>query len=422
MNVGGLGLEGIQAAVGHITWPPLARFAVTALLVLLVPLLARRLRLPDCVGYILGGVLIGPYVLGIVPQHGEVAEFFAEIGKLLLMFFVGMEIDVRQFVAQRRRALAFGLVTFAIPLVVGTLTGLGFGYALLSAILIGSLLSSHTLIAFPIIVSSGLSGRAAVTATVGATVLTDILALLVLAGCLATHRSGFDLWALLWQVAELVIFAALLIFGLGRFGRHLVRYFGRVEEGIIVLMIVIVVMAALGAEAINLEGIIGAFLAGLAVNEAVGDDPGKAKLEAMGNTLFIPAFFIVTGLIIDPHVLVASLTQDLPLVLAVTLAVVISKWAAAEIMGRRWGLEPADRGLMASLTMPQVAATLAAALVGYEAVNAAGQRLIDERMLNTLLVVVVVTAVLGPVFTGRFARRLSRRTVQAPVAGQTSTP
>lgn len=407
--------------IGGMSWPPLARFAAVAMLVLIVPLLGRRLRLPDCVGYIAGGILLGPFVLGILPQHGEVAEFFAEIGKLLLMFFVGMEIDFKQFVTQRRRALAFGLLTFAIPLLAGTAAGLAFGYAFLSALLIGSLLSSHTLIAFPIVISSGLGKRDAVTATVGATVLTDILALLVLAGCLATHQSGFDPWALLWQVVELVIFAGFLILGLGRYGPRLVRYFGQAEEGTILLMLVIVVVAAVISESIQLEGIIGAFLAGLAVNEAISGSPAKAKLAAMGNTLFIPAFFIVTGLIINPHLLIASVTENLPLVLAIMSAVVVSKWIAAEGIGRSWGLVADDRGLMASLTMPQVAATLAAALVGYQAVNAAGERLIDEKMLNALLVVVVVTAVLGPIFTERYARRL--RGDRTPVAvDQTSTP
>lgn len=412
-------MEAIQSAIGGMSWPPLARFAAVAALVLIVPILARRLRLPDCVGYIAGGILVGPFVLGILPQHGEVAEFFADLGKLLLMFFVGMEVDIRQFIAQRRRALVFGLLTFGIPLVAGTVAGLTFDYAFLSALLIGSLLSSHTLIAFPIVVSSGLGKRDAVTATVGATVLTDTLALLVLAGCLATHRGGFDPWALLWQVTELLIFAALLILGLGRYGHRLVRYFGRVEEGTILLMLVIVVVAAEVSELIGVEGIIGAFLAGLAVNEAISGSPAKAKLESMGNALFIPAFFIVTGLIIDPHLLVASVTENLSLVLAVLSAVVLSKWAAAELIGRRWGFVTDDRGLMASLTMPQVAATLAAALVGYQAVNGAGQRLIDEKMLNALLVVVVVTAVLGPIFTERYARRL--RGDGAP-ANQTSTP
>ena len=98
-------MEAIQSSIGGLSWPPLARFAAVATLVLLVPIVARRLRLPDCVGYIAGGILLGPFVLGILPQHGEIAEFFAELGKLLLMFFVGMEVDIRQFIAQRRRAL-----------------------------------------------------------------------------------------------------------------------------------------------------------------------------------------------------------------------------------------------------------------------------------------------------------------------------
>lgn len=364
--------------------PAMARFGIVAFLVLLVPYLTRRLRLPAVVGYILGGVLIGPHAIGIFPQHNEVAAFLAELGKLLLMFFVGLEVDLRLFVARRTKSLLFGLATFSLPMLAGTLVGLVFGYSAVSAILVGSLLASHTLIAYPLVTAAGLSGRPAVTITVGATILTDMLSLLVLALCLTTHRTGFDAGALALQVGELIVFVAVMIYVVGPVGRWAFNRLGRSDEACFTLMMAIVALGSTFAEALQLDGILGAFLAGLAVNEAVRGTPAKEKIEFLGNIFFIPAFFVVTGFLIDLSVFWATVISTPGLVLAIVLGLIGSKWLAAEFVGRQWRMPANDRGLMASLTLPQVAATLAAALVGYQAVNKAGERLIDAAMLNTV--------------------------------------
>jgi Kef-type K+ transport system membrane component KefB len=389
------------------TIPPLGRFAFILLLIAVAPFAARRARLPDCVGYILVGVIVGPHLLGVAPRHGEVAGFLANLGKLLLMFFVGLEVDLRQFGQQRNRAAAFGLMTFALPMAAGTAVGVVFGYSMVSALLIGSLLASHTLIAFPIVTAAGLGGRASVAVTAGATVLTDMLSLLVLAACLAAHRSGFDPAALAIQVVELVAFSVFVVFGLTRPARALARALGDNQEARFIVLLIVVCIAASIAEAIQLEGIIGAFLAGLAVNRAEGGTEARHRLEFIGRALFIPAFFVVTGFLVDLVVLWRTLVDETRLVVAVVGGLVAAKWAAAEIVGRIWRMGSDDRLLMASLTMPQVAATLAAALVGYDAVNAAGERLLDQAMLNTVLVLVVATSVLGPILTGRAVRRLA---------------
>ena len=387
--------------------PPVGRFGLILVLIAAVPYLAKACRFPVCVGYIFVGVLVGPHILGLVPEHAAIADFLADLGKLLLMFFVGLEIDLQEFAAQRTRSVAFGLLTFALPMAAGTTAGLAFGYTTVSAILIGSLLASHTLIAFPIVSAAGLTTRPSVAVTVGATVLTDMLSLLVLAACLAAHRNGFDPTALAVQVLELIAFAIFVVFGLTAPARWIDRHLGDNEEARFAVLLVVVCIAATLSEMINLEGIIGAFLAGLAVNRAVTGTEARHRLEFVGRALFIPAFFVVTGILIDLGILGRTVVSGLPLVLAVVGGLIVAKWVAAEIAGRVWRLSPSDRGLMASLTMPQVAATLAAALVGYSAVNAAGERLLDVRILNTVLVLVVVTAILGPVLTEFYVRRLT---------------
>lgn len=387
--------------------PPLARLAAILALVAAVPFFGRKVMLPDCVSFILVGVVVGPHLLAIAPQHEAVLDFLGDLGKLLLMFFVGLEVDFRQFTENRSRAGLFGLLTFALPMAAGTAAGVAFGYPTVSAILIGSLLASHTLIAFPIVSASSLVQRPAVAITVGATVLTDMLSLLVLAACLAAHRNGFDPLALVIQVIELVAFAGIVVFGLSVPARWLAGRLGDNQEARFVVLLIVVCLAATLAEAINLEGIIGAFLAGLAVNRTVTGTVARERLEFVGRAFFIPAFFVVTGFLVDITVLGRTLLTGFPLVLAIVGGLIVSKWLAAEIAGRAWRFSAGERGLMASLTLPQVAATLAAALVGYDAVNTAGVRLLDDRMLNTVLVLVVVTSILGPILTERYVRQLA---------------
>jgi len=318
----------------------------------------------------------------------------------------------------RRRAALFGIATFALPLAAGIGVVHTFGYAPVSALLVGSLIASHTLIAFPMVTTAGLAARPSVVVTVGATMLTDMLSLLVLAACLTTHRSGFAPVAIMVQVGELIVFAAILLGVVGPLARRAVAALGESEEASFTLLLIVVCAAAIAAEAIQLEGIIGAFLAGMAVNQALKTSGAKEKLEFIGNGIFIPAFFIVTGFLIDLRLLVVSLTSDLPLVVSIIMALISAKWAAAELSGRVFRFDATDRLLTTSLTLPQVAATLAAALVSYDAVNAVGERLIDGRMLNTILVLVVVTAVLGPVLTERAVVRLrGRPTGGDPLSG-----
>lgn len=296
-------MQTIAAAIANL--PPLGRFAIILALVAIVPYAARMARLPNCVGFILVGVLLGPHLLGVVPREEPVIAFIAELGKLLLMFFVGLEIDLKQFNEQRSRALLFGLLTFSLPMVAGTAAGVTFGYAAISAILIGSLLASHTLIAYPIISAAGQGARPAVTVTVGATVLTDMLSLLVLAACLSAHRSGFDAVGLAIEIGQLIVFAVVLIFGMGAVGRWMTQRMEHRQEALFAVLLVFVCIAATVAEAIELEGIIGAFLAGLAVNNAVRGAVAKERLEFVGQAFFIPAFFVVTGFLVDLVVLSA---------------------------------------------------------------------------------------------------------------------
>jgi Kef-type K+ transport system membrane component KefB len=383
--------------------PSLAKFALILGIIAGVPALSRRLRLPAAVGLLFAGLVIGPHGIGLFGEQRPIADFFAELGKVLLMFMAGLEVNLALFKAAKNKVMIFGLLTTSLPLLLGTGVALVFGYATIPAIVIGSLLASHTLLGLPTIARLGETHLEPITITVGATVMSDTLSLVVFAICVSTFQTGFSALALSRQILEIAVFIPLVLFGVSRVGAWLLKKVDDHEDAYFIVMLAIVGVAGSLADSINLPPIVGAFLAGLAVNAAVQDKPAKEKLEFVGNSLFIPCFFIATGFLIDPRNFLKSITGHFPLVLAIISALLIGKWIAAAIAARKFGYTTAARRTVWSLTLPQVAATLAATLVGYNTFNPAGQRLLDVDMLNVVFVLLVTTAILGPVLTERFA-------------------
>jgi len=386
--------------------PLLVKFAIALGLIVVVPQLCRRLHVPPVVGLLLSGVLVGPYGLEIIGKTRPIADFLGELGKIMLMFMAGLEIDLNLFKRVQKRSITFGVITTSIPLVLGTVVGLVFGYSVLPAIVIGSLLASHTLLGSSTIVRLGETKLEPITITYGATVFSDTSSLIVFAICASTFQRGFSVSSLALLLFEIALFVPLILFGLSRVGGAILEKVEGDEGAYFSVMIGLVAIAAAGAQLIQLPDIVGAFLAGLSLNAAVKEKAAKKDLEFIGNTLFIPIFFITTGFLIDPRALAHSLVSDLPLVLAIIGALVIGKLAAAEITGRLYGYTTDERLTIWSLTLPQVAATLAATLVAYNMVDRAGVHLLDSRMLNVVLALMLSTSILGPMLTERFAPRL----------------
>jgi Kef-type K+ transport system membrane component KefB len=387
--------------------PTLTRFAIALAVFLFVPKVCERIRLPSAVGLLAAGVFLGPSGLAVAPKSPPVAAFFSEIGKLLLMFFAGVEIDINQFTRSRRRSMAFGMLTFTLPLLVGIGVARAFNYDWVAAVLIGSLLASHTLLGFPIVQRLGLTGNEAVTVTVGATIFTDLGALLVLAICLPVHAVGFVLSSFVLQLTQLAIYVPVVLFGLSALARRFLRRWGDTKENEFFLILLIMILAAEGAELIHLEAIIGAFLAGLAVNRAIKDSEAKHELEFLGNTLFIPMFFLTIGFLIDARIFANTILSHFGLCAGIVGGLIAAKFLAASLAQRLFGYSTTEGLLMGALSLPQVAATLAAALVAFETRNAEGVRLIDEPVVNTVIVLMVVTSVLGPILTERVGQRLA---------------
>ena len=401
-----------QEPVVHL--PLLVRFAIVMAIFLFIPPICRRVRIPPGVGLLLAGVALGPSGLGTLPNAAPVAMFFAEIGKLLLMFFAGLEIDLSQFRRTGKRSLVFGSLTFSIPFVVGIGVGLLAGYGWLAAVLIGSLIASHTLLGFPIVQRMKLVTDEAVAVTIGGTVFTDLTALLVLSVCLPIHSSGFSISGFAVQIGKMMAYVLLVFVGLSALGRWLIERMGDSKQRQVTLIFLIIALAGFGAEVINLEPIIGAFLAGLAINRALRHSEAKEQLEFLGDTLFIPMFFVSIGFLIDVGVFLQTLVARIGLVVGIVGRLIAAKFLAARLTQRVFGYSRCQGHLIWSLSLPQVAATLAPAIVAFETKNAEGVRLIDEAVLNTILVLVVVTSMLGPMLTEYFGRQ--RLTEQGPPA------
>ena len=399
----------LQYLSAHVTsLPPMVRFIIALAAIFVMPPLSRRFKLPAVVGLLFAGILLGPHVLDIFGKERPIADFMSELGKLLLMFYAGLEVNLTLFRQSRRKVTIFGILTTTFPLVLGTAVGLWFGYAAIPAIVLGSLLASHTLLGLPIVTELRANHLEPVTVTAGATVMSDTLSLVVFAVCLSTYQRGFSMSVLAVQLVEIVAFVLLVLFGVSRVARYALKKVEDHEDAFFVLLFGIMAVAAALAAVVQLPGIVGAFLAGLALNEAAQNKPAEEKLGFFAKALFIPMFFLVTGFLIDPAVFVRSLIDNFGLAVSIVLALLVGKFLAAQIAGRAFEYPQPARMTVWSLTLPQVAATLAATLVGFNTFDPGGQRLIDERILNAVFVLMLSTSILGPVMTQRYTPLMVR--------------
>jgi Kef-type K+ transport system membrane component KefB/nucleotide-binding universal stress UspA family protein len=390
---------------------PIVAFTVLLIVTLIIPPLFERLRLPGLVGLLAAGVILGPSVIGLLHPDGEIEKLLTDIGKIYLMFVAGLEIDLREFRKERNRSLTFGLMTFLLPLLGGILLGRGFGYGWLGAVLLGSLLASHTLLAYPIVLRLGVARENSVTVTVGATIFTDIAALLVLAMCVAAQTGELSAQVVIGQLLLMGLYSIAVLFGLDWAGKRYFRRTGDEEGNQFLFVLVAVFMAAVGSQLINVDKIVGAFLAGLAVNDVVGDGPVKEKVEFVGSVLFIPFFFICMGLLLDIPIFLEAITTNLGFTTALVGVLMLSKFAAAMVAKLLFHYSWNQTMTMWSLSLPQVAATLAAALVGLQ------QGIISAQVFNGVIVMMLVTSLVGPLVTTRYAARLPlpRHDQQEPV-------
>jgi Kef-type K+ transport system membrane component KefB len=380
-------------------------FAVIAAAVLSAPILARLLRLPEVVAIVLVGFVIGPTGLGLVERVGVVATL-GSVGLLYLMFVAGLELDLDDFVEHRRASIGFGVATFVVPMVLGTVVASALGFDLLASLLLASCWASHTLVTYPIFQRVGTVGNRAVATSVGATIITDTAALLVLA--VVARASQGSLTPVFWLtlVPSLAALTASAVFGLPRLARWFFSGIGQQRSLRFVFVLLALFALASAFQVIGVEAIVGAFLAGVALNRAVPNGGLlMERIDFVGSTLLIPLFLLSTGMLIDLQVLADPRT--LLVGASFTAVAIVAKLLAAVLAGRLQGYSRDEIGAMFSLSSAQAAATLAAIVVGLEV------GLLDQDTVNAVMLVILVTCVLASVTAGRYAPRLPR-----PAAGR----
>ena len=388
------------------SFSPLAITSIGTILIITMPRLMRLLKLPAVLGFILIGVILGPALLGFIKSDGPVINWLAEIGKVLFMFFVGFEIDLKLFSKTKNRAVVFGFLTFIIPLAAGITLGRAYAYSWNASLLIGSIIASHTLLAYPVLKRLGVLGNPAVATTISGTIFTDIAAMLVLAVSISVHQTGFSWTFLGTELIELALFVPLVLFGLSKLTRKALIRFGHTSDARVSILLVAVMVAAEGAHYIHLEGIVGAFLVGIALKRALRGNFAVEQLETVAHSLFIPCFFLTTGFLVDFGVMKQTIVSQPLLVVLLITATVAGKSLAAWATGLCFRFQKAETLTMASLSFPQMAATLASAVVGYQAVNGSGEHLLDRGFVNAVVMLVIFTCVAGPILTERFASGL----------------
>ena len=396
MLVSPLGTEAMamDASISHVMHHPLGVFAMLVVISAAVPPLIRRVGLPDLVGLLAAGVLVGPNALNWVDSSSETVRLLSDLGAVYLLFTMGLEIDLEEFNRVKRRSFVFGLLILLIGVGTGVTIGLLAGFASVSCLLLGALMATHTPLGYPIVRSYGVQKDESVVVSVGSTIFTDIVALLLLAVGLGLGKgdlSGAGFGLLLLKIA---LFAVLVVIGIRWLGRRLVLRGINDENRMVLAVLVALFLASLGAELAGVEKIVGAFLAGLAVNSVLPEGRVKEQVIFIGGVLFIPIFFIDLGLLLDVGSLGASLGkfQFTGLMLGGAIA---GKGLASWISGALFGYRRPQILMMWSLTMPKVAATLATAFIGFQA------GLLNQTVLNAVLAVMVVTATLGPILTER---------------------
>ena len=381
-------------------------FFLVLIIILFAPMILGRLRIPHIIGMILAGVVVGKYGFNILERDSSF-ELFGKVGLYYIMFLAGLEMDMDDFKKNRTKGLVFGMFTFLIPMGLGIWSSMSMlNYGFLTSVLLASMYASHTLIAYPIISRYGLSRQRTVSITIGGTAVTVVLALMVLAVIGGMYK-GEDVGGLFWVllVAKVVLLFGLIIFLMPRIS----RWFFRTYEDAVMQFIFVLAMVFLGGglmELVGMEGILGAFLAGLVLNRFVPHvSPLMNRLEFVGNALFIPYFLIGVGMIIDVRCLFTE-GEALKVAVVMTVVATFSKRLAAWITQKIYGMKKVEGSLIFGLSNAQAAATLAAVLIGHGIIMENGERLLNDDVLNGTVVMILFTCIISSVVTERAARKM----------------
>lgn len=393
---------------------PVLKFLLILVIILSAPLLLNKLKIPHLLGLIIAGAVIGPNGLNLVLRDSSII-LSGTAGLLYIMFLAGLEIDMGDFKKNSGRSFVFGMYTFLIPMGLGIVAGLYLlNFSMNTSILLASMFASHTLIAYPIISKLGISKDKSVTITVGGTMITDMLALLVLTIIvgMATGQIGEHFWTQLSISILVFILFVVIVFPIAA------RWFFKHVQDSISQYIFVLVMVFLGAylaELAGIESIIGSFLAGLSLNRLIPhSSPLMHRVEFIGNSIFIPFFLISVGMLIDYRVFFTSF-ETIKVGIVMIVVATVAKYAAAWLTQKTFRMSADQRRIIFGLSNAQAAATLAAVMVGYAVIlgeTPDGQpiRLLNESVLNGTILMILVTCTMASFSAQKGAHNLAAAT------------
>ena len=376
-------------------------FFVVLMIILFSPILLRRLRTPHIIGLILAGVMIGQHGFNVI-ERDRSFEIFGQVGIYFIMFLASLEMNMGSVRQYGRKGFLFGIITYIIPFVLGFLAAhylLGFGE--ITSVLLSCILASHTLITYPIVSRFGLARHPVVTVSVVATAVALFVALLILAIAVGSlQETDWMFWV--FFAVKCMVYGAFILYVYPRIGRWFLR---RYEEPIMQFIFILsqVFLSAALAELAGLEGLLGAFLAGLSVNRLIPrTSPLMSYIQFVGNALFIPYFLIGVGMLIDLKVLFGDL-DTIWIVVVMVLVGTFSKWLASYVMSH---VSKDLRGgslLMFGLTNAHAAGALAIVMIGTDPkVN-----LMDVSVLNGTVMLILFSCIISSFATSEGARRLA---------------
>jgi Kef-type K+ transport system membrane component KefB len=380
---------------------PVLIFSIILLIILLSPLILRKIKIPGIIGLIISGVIIGPNGFNLLAESSAV-ELFSTIGLLYIMFIAGLELDLNDFIANRHKSIVFGILTFILPLAIGYpvcfyLLNLDPAASLLTA----SMFSTHTLVAYPIVSKLGISKNQAIAVTVGGTIFTDTAVLIILAVVIGMHTGGLNNEFWIQLIISLIIFLGIMFFIIPRISRWFFKNLESEKYSHYIFVLSVVFFAAFLAEVAGLEKIIGAFVAGLTLNRLIPRSSALMnRIEFIGNSLFIPFFLISVGMIVDVRVITEGWYAAI-IAGTLTAVAVFGKWAAAFFTRIIFRYTKNQGNLIFGLSSSHAAATLAVILVGYRI------GILNENILNGTIILILITCIIASFMTERAGKAIA---------------
>jgi Kef-type K+ transport system membrane component KefB len=360
----------------------------------------RKLRIPGIIGLIISGVIIGPFGLNFLEKNSAI-DLFSTIGLLYIMFIAGLDLDMHEFKSNRNKSILFGFFTFIIPLIIGfPVCQIILGYDNNASLLVASMFSTHTLVAYPIVSRLGVAKNQAVAVTVGGTILTDTAVLMILAIIMGNHQGSLSQGFWIRLGISLVIFLFIMFYLVPRITRWFFNKLESEKHAHYIFVLAVVFFSAFLAELSGLEPIIGAFVAGLALNQLIPQSSALMnRIDFIGNSLFIPFFLISVGMLVDLSVVLNG-PRAIFIASVLTGGAIFGKWLAAFFTQLAFKYSSSQRQIIFGLSTSHAAATIAVILVGYNA------GILDKNILNGTIILILVTCVVASIATERAAKKI----------------